>query len=132
MTEEELINLFSNKDQFAKLCGVVVDSASGGKATGHIDVAPEHLNAMFRIQGGALFTLADTVAAAAANSLGLPAVTLQSNIQFLRPAQASGRLTARAHVSADHHKLPAIEVRISDAQGLEVFLSTSIFYVKER
>lgn len=130
MDERELKEVFGERDQFAKSCGVVIDSAGGGSATGHMDLTERHLNAAGSAQGGALFTLADTVAAAAANSRGRMAVTVQSNAQYLRGA-SKGRLTAKATEIAAHRKMPTYAVEITDEEGHKLFISTSIFFVKE-
>lgn len=131
MDLKDLKETFGERDKFAKMSGVVIDSASDGTATGHMDLQPHHLNAAGSAQGGALFTLADTVAAAAANfrAEGV-AVTIQSNAQYVRGA-SKGRLSATARLTADSPKLPSYSVEITDEQGRVVFISTSIFYVKK-
>lgn len=131
MNLEELKENFGERDKFAKMCGVIIDTATDGMATGHIDLEPHHLNGVGSVQGGALFTLADTVAAAAANFRpeGV-AVTVQSNVQYIRGA-SKGRLTCTAKLLADSPKLPSYSVEISDEQGRQVFISTTIFYVKK-
>lgn len=131
MTREEIKTNFEEQDKYAKLTGIKIDSVGEGKAVGHIDLRPEHLNGAGSVQGGALFTLADSVCAAAAN-FGIDgiAVTLQSNVQYLRGA-SQGRLTATAHVAAPHPKLPSFTVEVTDSEGRQVFISTSIFYVKK-
>ena len=131
MTENELKNIFSEQDRFAKMCGVVIDSAADGSASGHMDVTPCHLNALGSVQGGAICTLADTVSAAAANSLGKPAVTIQSNVHYVRAARPAGSLTAKATPLARHRLMPSFLVEVTDAEGRSVFESTAIFYVKE-
>lgn len=131
MTGQEVITNFEQNDKFAVMTGVKIDSISEGKVVGHIDLRPELLNGAGSVQGGALFTLADSVAAAAANyGIDGIAVTLQSNVQYLRGA-SKGRLTATAVITAPHPKLPSVTTEITDDEGRQVFISTSIFYVKK-
>lgn len=130
MEESALKETFGEKDKFAKMCGIIIDTAANGTARGHVDLADHHLNAAGSAQGGILFTLADTVAAAAANSRGSLAVTVQTNCQYVRGV-SHGRLTATAREAAPSRKLPSYSVEVSDETGRVVFISTAIFYVKE-
>ncbi len=130
MEEAALKETFGERDKFAKMCGIVIDTAADGTASGHVDLAAHHLNAAGSAQGGILFTLADTVAAAAANSRGPMAVTVQTNCQYVRGV-GHGRLTAKAHEVAPSKKLPSYTVEITDDAGRVIFISTAIFYVKE-
>lgn len=129
MEESRLKAIFA-KDIFAKRSGVVIDTAARGEARGHMEVTEEHLNAAGTCQGGAIFTLADTLAAVAANSLGAMAVTMQSSIQYVRPA-GLGRVDAHAYPMAEHKRMPSFKVDVTDSEGRLVAVSTSIFYVKD-
>lgn len=130
MEEAALKEIFGERDKFAKMCGIVIDTAADGTASGHVDLVAHHINAAGSAQGGILFTLADTVAAAAANSRGQMAVTIQTNCQYVRGV-SHGRLTAKAREAAPSRKMPSYAVEVTDEAGRVVFISTAIFYVKE-
>ena len=91
------IEFFKN-DKFAASTGVEILSVETGRAVCALEISPVHVNSDGFVQGGVIFTLADSAFAVAAN-LGTAddccVVTTQSNINFLSPA-ASGRLVAEA------------------------------------
>lgn len=67
-----------------------------GVAVGELDVVPEVLNIWGIVHGGALATLADTIAGSGvAAATGYGCVTVNYNINFLRPA-AGTKITCTA------------------------------------
>ncbi|MCD8183554.1 MAG: PaaI family thioesterase [Bacteroides sp.] len=92
MTPQE----FFKKDHFAGRVGVVLLEVKEGYSKASLAITEEHLNAGHRTQGGALFTLADLALAAAANSHGTLALSLSSNITFLRSSGPGDTLYAEA------------------------------------
>ena len=94
--ETEQIKNFFRDDRFAANAGIELLEVREGYAKAALTVTPEHLNAGGRTQGGALFTLADLTLAAAANSHGVLAFSLSSNITFLRASGTGDILTAEA------------------------------------
>ncbi|MCQ2375889.1 MAG: PaaI family thioesterase [Salinivirgaceae bacterium] len=105
----ENVKEFFEADVFAKNVGVVIDTVDDGKATGHLDVNDSHLNANGFCQGGAIFTLADTILAVAANSRELGSVSIQADIKYIS-AVTKGRLEAVATEIVNHHRLPSFDV----------------------
>ncbi len=86
-----------DRDQFAKFIGVEIVSAENGCARARLNVQNKHLNGLGVVQGGAIFTLADTAFAAACNSRRTATVGIHANISYLKPgrgpvlwAEASG------------------------------------------
>ena len=77
------------------------------------DLTPEHLNAGGACQGGAIYTLADTAFAFAANSHLQMTVTASSTISFFRPA-TTGYLYAEARETVNQHRLPFVLVEVTD------------------
>lgn len=100
------IEFFKN-DKFAASTGVEILSVEKGHAVCALEISQGHVNSDGFVQGGAIFTLADSAFAVAAN-LGTAddcsVVTTQSNINFLSPA-ASGRLVAEAVCVRDGHSV---------------------------
>ena len=94
--ETEQIKNFFRDDRFAANAGIELLEVREGYAKAALTVTAEHLNAGGRTQGGALFTLADLTLAAAANSHGVLAFSLSSNITFLRASGTGDTLTAEA------------------------------------
>ncbi|MDO3389910.1 hotdog fold thioesterase [Bacteroides sp. ET489] len=87
---------FFKNDLFARNAGVELLEVKEGYAKARLTITADHLNAGNRTQGGAIFTLADLALAAAANSHGTLAVSLSSNITFLRSSGPGDTLYAEA------------------------------------
>ena len=82
MTTKELLG----KDQFAALLGIELLEAHEGRAKAKLEIKDEHLNGVKMAQGGAIFSLADFALAAAANSHGNIAVSINVSVSFLKAA----------------------------------------------
>lgn len=124
-----LFQLMQN-DRFAKVNNIELLEIGEGTAKAQMKVTENHLNAVGIIQGGALFTLADFVFAAASNSRGKIAVTLDANVNFIK-AVSSGILTATAS-EINLRKTIAIysvEIRNEKDELIAIFQSTA--YRKE-
>ncbi|MBP5366055.1 MAG: PaaI family thioesterase [Bacteroidales bacterium] len=127
----EKVKKFFEKDRFAMESGVVIDRVSDGEAEAHLDVDDRHLNANGTCQGGAIFTLADTAMAAAANSTGTLTVSVQVDVKFVAAA-GKGRLSVIATGSADSKKLPVYIATVFDADGNIIATFSSLFYKKKQ
>ena len=93
-------------------------------------VTERHLNGGGVCQGGALFTLADLAFAAVANSHRRLTLSVTANITFLRPAK-SGYVYADAAEVFNHHRIPFVEVKITNEKGELIAIFTSSGYRKE-
>lgn len=82
------------------------------------------------VPGGALFTLADLAFAAVANSHRRLTLSVTANITFLRPAK-SGYVYADAAEVFNHHRIPFVEVKITNEKGELIAIFTSSGYRKE-
>ncbi len=91
----EKIFQMMQKDRFAKYNQIELLEVGEGTAKAQMVITENHLNGVGTVQGGALFTLADLVFAAASNSRGKIAVGLNADISFIK-AVSSGILTATA------------------------------------
>ena len=68
------------------------------------------------VKAAPLFTLADLAFAAVANSRKKLTLSVNANITFLRPAKL-GYVYAEAVEVFNHHRIPFVEVKITDGQG---------------
>ncbi len=74
---------------FFKLTGMAPVKLTKDEIIGKLEIKPEHMNAGGSVHGGMLYTLVDTFAGAlAALAAGTGVVTVNSHIEFLRPATA--------------------------------------------
>ncbi len=131
---EQLNNLqeiLNRCDRFAAGAGCRVTEVDEQHAVAEMTVGKEHLNAGGVCQGGALFTLADLAMAALMNQQGNLTFGISSNVMFVSSAVEGDRLRAEAVLIADHHKLPAVEVRVTNQKGKLICHLTGMGYRKE-
>ncbi len=104
---------FMQKDKFARHTGIELLEISPGKAKARMEIREEHKNGMDVVHGGAIFTLADLVFAAASNSHGIPALAVNVSISYLKKV-TSGTLTAEAREISINPKLGSYTVEVTD------------------
>jgi acyl-CoA thioesterase len=123
------IKAFSDRDVFARHCGVEILEIGEGTAKGRLVLKPHHLNGVGIAHGAAIFTLADTVFAAASNTHGYVAVAVNVNIAFIK-ATESGTLYAQAKENNPRGRIGSYTVTISDDKGETVALFEGLAYRK--
>ncbi len=125
------MNSFFDNDRFARKAGVELLEVSDGYAVARMPVEQDHLNAVGVCQGGALFTLADLAFAAASNNSGHTTLSLSSNITFVRSV-SKGYVYATAREIVNHHRVPFIEIRLTDEQEEVIAIVTASGYRKQK
>lgn len=101
-------------DLFAtERCGIRVDALENGEACLSMPVTPAHLNANGVVQGGAIYTLADTAFAVAANAYGGRVVNRSADITYLRPGTGA-MLYARAKCLARGSTMGLYQIEVFD------------------
>lgn len=124
MTPQE----FFKNDHFAGRVGVELLEVKEGYSKACLTITEEHLNAGHRTQGGALFTLADLALAAAANSHGTLALSLSSNITFLRSSGPGDTLYAEARERYIGRTTGYYQIDITNQEGkLIATFESSVF-----
>lgn len=108
---------FFRNDHFAMQAGIELVEIKPGYGKARMTITPSHLNAGNTTQGGAIFTLADLALAAAANSHGKLALSLDSAIHFLRTSGPGDTLTAEAHEKFIHKRTGYYQVEVTNQKG---------------
>ncbi len=126
-----LKDFLTQGDHFATDNGCMLKEVREGYASAELTVTEHHLNAGGVCQGGAFFTLADIALAAVMNSRGALTFGLENNIVFLKSAKAGDVLTAEATEVFNHHKIPYVDVRITNQRGDLCCVVTGIAYRKD-
>ena len=122
---------FAN-DSFPNLVGIRLVELSEGKAVVQMKIRKEHLNLLGTTHGGAIFTMADTVMGLAANSRPeRVSVTLNMQINYLRPTKEGDTLTAVSVEENLTRRTGLYSVRITDSSGQAVALARGTCYVLE-
>ena len=127
----DIQEILNRTDRFAANVGCQITEVDEQHAVAEMAVTKEHLNAGNVCQGGALFTLADLAMAALMNQQGNLTFGIGSHVMFLSSAAEGDRLRAEAVSIADHHKLPTIEVRVTNQEGRLICHLTGMGYRKE-
>lgn len=124
MTPQE----FFQNDIFAARAGIELIEIKEGYSKAQMVITEEHLNAGKRTQGGAIFTLADLALAAAANSHGVLAFSLSSNITFLRSSGPGDTLYAEARERYTGRTTGYYQIDITNQNGdLIATFESSVF-----
>lgn len=116
------------KDALAGLLGIELLEMEPGYARAVMKVTPELLNGAGVTHGGAIFTLADVVFAAASNAHGPVALALNVNISFLRATPVGTVLTATAREDNLTRKTGLYRMEVKDASGRTVALAEGLVY----
>lgn len=112
---EEIVNRM-RADKFASIIGIKLEEIAPGRAKASLRITDLHLNGVQIIQGGVLFTLADYVFAAAANSRGNVSVVTDANITFIKGI-SSGTVYAEAREISCKRTLSRYTVNITSESG---------------
>ena len=127
MTIQELLN---KTDRFAANNGCQIIEVDEHHAVAVMTVTNSHLNGGNVCQGGALFTLADLAIAALMNQGGLLTFGISNQIMFVSSAHEGDVLRAEAVSISDHHKIPSVEVRVTNQENQLICHVTGMGYRK--
>ncbi|MBO4431199.1 MAG: hotdog fold thioesterase [Bacteroidaceae bacterium] len=125
-----IAEILNRTDRFAANAGCKITEVNDQHAVAEMTVTNEHLNGGNVCQGGALFTLADLAIAALMNSQGQLTFGISNSIMYVASAKEGDHLMAEAVMVADHHKIPAIEVRVTNQEGKLICHVTGMGYRK--
>lgn len=112
----DAIREFFKNDRYAALSGIELLEVSEGRAKARMRIKDHHLNGVDLVHGGAIFTLADLVFAAASNSYGTVAVAINAAIWFVKAAR-EGTLFAEAREISRNPKLATYAIEVKDDAG---------------
>ena len=127
----DIKELLNKRDRFAANAGCQITEVDEHHAVAMMTVTEAHLNGGDVCQGGALFTLADLAIAALMNSGGQLTFGISSSLMFVSSARLGDTLRAEAVHVADHHKIPAVEVTVTNQEGRVICHVTGMGYRKD-
>jgi acyl-CoA thioesterase len=126
----DIKDLLNRTDRFAAAAGCQITEADSRHAVAVMTVTTSHLNGGNVCQGGALFTLADLAIAALMNVSGHLTFGISNSIMFVSSAHEGDTLRAEAVLVAEHHKIPSVEVRVTNQDGVLICHVTGMGYRK--
>ena len=130
MESIDIKELLNRTDRFAANAGCRLTEVDEQHAVAEMTVTAEHLNGGHVCQGGALFTLADLAIAALMNYGGQLTFGINNSITFVSSAKEGDVLRAEAYHIACHHKIPSVEVRVTNQNGQLICHVTGMGYRK--
>ncbi len=123
-----ILDRVNSPHQFSYENGIELTHVEPGLARGVLHAGPNSINPHGMIHGGAITTLADTVAGSCACSKGGRCVTSSCTMEYLRPAY--GDLSCEATPKKLGRKLSVIQVVIQNAQEKTVATGTLTFFME--
>lgn len=126
----DIKELLNRTDRFAAKAGCQLTEVDEHHAVAVMTVTEDHLNGGNVCQGGALFTLADLAIAALMNNKGQLTFGISNSMMFVSSARLGDTLRAEAVSVADHHKIPAVEVRVTNQEDRLICHVTGMGYRK--
>lgn len=117
-----------SRDALARHLGIDLVEIKPGYARATMLVKPELLNGVGVTHGGAIFSLADIVFAAASNAHGPVALALNVNIQFMKTTTLGEVLTATAREENLTRKTGLYRMEVRDGKGDLVALAEGLVY----
>ena len=128
ITADSICHIVNTPHQFSYENGITVTQVSPGYARGELRVGPDSINPHGNVHGGALSTLADTVAGCCACSQGGRCVTANSTMEFLRPANGA-KIFCEATPKKLGRSLSVVQVALTNDAGKEVATGTFTFFM---
>ncbi|HVI41247.1 MAG TPA: PaaI family thioesterase [Anaerovoracaceae bacterium] len=130
MTPKERAQKILAADRFAVSSGVELVDADKGYAVCSLHITENHLNAAGAVQGGAIFTLADTAFGMAANNQGKLTVSINNSISYLKSTRGD-TLIATASMISSSKRICTYEVEVKDNLGELIARMTGTGYIKD-
>lgn len=125
-----ILHAASRDVPFLDLLGIRPISAEKGKAVFEMTVDESHLRTMGLLHGGAAASILDTAMGFAAVTVS-PAdhhvVTVQLNVNFIKPAWKSEKLTAIGEVTHAGRKTAVLQGRLLNDQNVLIAAATGTF-----
>lgn len=130
MTPKEKALKILSADRFAVVSGVELLDADKDYAVCTLHITENHRNAGGAVQGGAIFTLADTAFAMAANNQGRLTVSVNNSISYLKGTKGN-TLIATAEKISSSKRLCTYEVKVKDNLNELIATMTVTGYITE-
>jgi acyl-CoA thioesterase len=115
-------------DPMARFLGFELLELSKAHAVTRYRPKEEHLTALRRVQGGAIFAQADHAIALAASTLGGTVVTIEVKINFLAPAGVNDVLIAEANALDIKRKISLWQVEVRKKPGEPIAICQGLAY----
>ena len=110
MTAKEINEEFKKNNDYNYHNGIIIDEVSDEKVIAHIDAKDYSLNSWKIMHGGIIFGLADIACGVLCYSKGHKCVTIDSNINYLKPVKKYAKAVATCTKSGNTISLYKAEI----------------------
>ncbi len=124
---QQIMEYRNKNNNFSNLIGLRVYEMTTGTAKSRMKVTEAMGNPIGSIHGGALYTVADVTAGAAVSSHGMMVTTMNSSMNYLRPAIGCTELYGEAEEIKHGRRASVVSVWIKDQNGTELAQGTFTF-----
>jgi len=115
---------------FHNLLDMYIVELSPGEAVMEIPIQKEHLNPQEIVHGGVTFSLLDTAMGVAIRTLNYTSVTIEANINYLKPVLKSDNLTAIGKVVNFGRNIIVTEGIIKNKNGEKIAVARGTYFNK--
>ena len=131
MENLELAREFFKGDRFQQRAGVEIEEVSNSHSVCVIRLTPDHFNADGVVQGGVIYTLAESAFAIAANTKDFLSLTLSASIQYISKAKGEF-IRAKANLVSKSKRVSFFKVDIFDENDALIATANMTGYIKPR
>ena len=128
--KQKIFDEFLNKEGFIKDNNIILEELELNHSKISMVIEQRHLNPSKIVHGGIIFSLADTAMGIAARTNDSNVVTVNAQIDYLRPAKTS-KLYATAESIRVGHKVAVYKTEIKDENDKLVAVCTGTFFFIE-
>lgn len=128
---QDIINYVENSKGFIKYNNMHIEELKENYAKMYVDITEDSLNPSNIAHGGLLFGLADSVMGMAARTNGKNVVTINSQINYLRPGKGK-RITAIATPLKVGKTTAVFQTEIYTDENVLCATATGTYYFLER
>ncbi|MDO5037388.1 MAG: PaaI family thioesterase [Tissierellia bacterium] len=125
---QKIMDYRNQHNRFSRFLGIKTTKIERDYAEGEVLLREDYQNTTQSIQGGLIYTLADSICGSAAFSRGKRAVTLNADFQYLRPARGTKRLFAVAQAVKAGRQVSVYNVDIFDEDKTLLAKGTFSFF----
>lgn len=126
---EKIMEKITKENNYIKNLGIELVEYREGYAKGKMKVTENNINPYGSVHGGALYSLADTIAGFAAASYGTYASTVSGNMNFINPAMNTKYVYCEAKKVRQGKKISLYNVELFDDNNKILENGSFTFYM---
>ena len=122
---------WEGKNGFSELLGTEVEYEASGEARVVLNIEPRHRNPAGAVHGGCVYALCDCASGRCTFAGGIPSVSCNASIQYMRSTIGVKKLIAEAKTVKAGARLYFNEVTVTDENGTLVAAAQITQFLKQ-